>query len=149
MMFVTVLAGILDVRNGDIELCNAGHDAPRLVAQGGRIDTLRAADGPPLCVIEGFDYPVHAYRLQPGECLCLTTDGITEAMNAAHELYGNARLDALLERCVGQGKTAPSELVRAVREDVRAFVGNAEPSDDLTLLVLRWNGATPGVPASP
>lgn len=140
MMFVTGLAGILDVRSGEVQLCNAGHDAPRLVAPGGRIATLRAADGPPLCVIDGFDYPLHRYRLQPGECLCLTTDGITEAMNEAHDLYGNARLDALLRRCVEQGRTAPAELVGAVREDVRAFVGKAEPSDDLTLLVLRWNG---------
>lgn len=141
MMFVTGLAGILDTRSGRVELCNAGHDAPRLLALEGRIEVLPGADGPPLCVIEQFDYPLQSLDLRAGECLCLTTDGITEAMNEVHELYGNARLDGLLRRCLDTGETAPSQLVRAVREDVRAFVGKAEPSDDLTLLVLRWNGA--------
>lgn len=150
MLFVTALAGILDARTGLVELCNAGHDAARLLGCDGRVDTLRGADGPPLCVIEGFDYPVHALQLRAGECLCLSTDGITEAMNAAHALYGKARLDALLARCAAPalGKKAdPAGLVRAVREDVRAFVGQAEPSDDLTLLVLRWDGPAAQAPA--
>jgi adenylate cyclase len=59
-------------------------------------------------------------------------------MNEGGALYGNERLDALLARCGGQ---APAAVVHAVREDVRGYVGAAEASDDLTLLVLRWNGA--------
>ncbi len=136
LLFVTGLAGILDARTGHVALCNAGHDAPRRIGAGGQVEKLRAAEGPPLCVIDDFDYPVHAYQLAPGECLCLSTDGIGEAMNGAGELFGNARLDAAL----AGGDTAPAHLVRAVREAVRSFVGAAEPSDDLALLVLRWNG---------
>ncbi|MFA9218028.1 MAG: CHASE2 domain-containing protein [Sphingomonadaceae bacterium] len=142
MLFVTSVAGILDASDGSIVLCNAGHDAPRRVLTDGRIERLQSADGPPLCVLEDFDYPVQRYQLAPGECLCLTTDGITEAMNLAGDLYGNARLDQLLAAlAAGAAPLSPTAIVQAVRDDVRVHVGAAEASDDLTLLVLRWDGA--------
>jgi len=137
MLFVTSVAGILDATTGQVALCNAGHDAPRRITADGRVELLQAADGPPLCVIDDFEYPVQHYQLRPGESLCLTTDGISEAMNAAGELYGNERLDRLL---AGVATTAPDAVVQAVRDDVRRHVDGAEASDDLTLLVLRWNG---------
>jgi len=137
MLFVTSVAGILDAASGEVVLCNAGHDAPRLIAADGGVRVLEAAGGPPLCVMDDFDYPVQRYRLQPGESLCLTTDGIGEAMDEAGGLYGNARLDALLGGAAGGD---PAAIVQSVRDDVRLHVGAAEASDDLTLLVLRWNG---------
>lgn len=136
MLFVTSVAGILDAASGEVVLCNAGHDAPRLIAVDGGVRVLEPAGGPPLCVMDDFEYPVQRYRLQPGECLCLTTDGIGEAMNEAGGLYGNARLDGLLASAGGD----PAAIVQSVRADVRLHVGAAEASDDLTLLVLRWNG---------
>lgn len=136
MLFVTSVAGILDASSGEVVLCNAGHDAPRLIAADGSVRVLEPAGGPPLCVMDDFEYPVQRYRLQPGECLCLTTDGIGEAMNEAGSLYGNARLDGLLASAGGD----PAAIVQSVRDDVRLHVGAAEASDDLTLLVLRWNG---------
>lgn len=136
MLFVTSVAGILDASSGQVFLCNAGHDAPRRITADGRVELLQPADGPPLCVMDDFEYPVQHYQLQPGESLCLTTDGISEAMNAAGELYGNERLNGLL---AGVATTAPAAVVQAVRDDVRRHVDGAEASDDLTLLVLRWN----------
>lgn len=140
MLFVTGVAGILDVDTGELALCNAGHDAPRRLLPDGRIEHLPQADGPPLCVIEDFAYPVRHYRMARGECLCLTTDGITEAMNADGVLYGSERLDELLRAAMRQGELTPSAVVQAVRENVRAHVGSAEASDDLTLMVLQWKG---------
>jgi serine phosphatase RsbU (regulator of sigma subunit)/CHASE2 domain-containing sensor protein len=137
MLFVTSVAGILDASSGEVVLCNAGHDAPRLIAADGGVRVLEPAGGPPLCVMDDFEYPVQRYRLQPGECLCLTTDGIGEAMDEAGSLYGNARLDGLLG---GSAGGEPAAIVQSVRDDVRLHVGTAEASDDLTLLVLRWNG---------
>lgn len=138
MLFVTSVAGILDAASGRVYLCNAGHDAPRRITADGRVELLRPADGPPLCVMDDFEYPVQQYQLQAGESLCLTTDGISEAMNEAGQLYGNERLNSLL---AGLAATAPADVVQAVRDDVRRHVDGAEASDDLTLLVLRWNGA--------
>jgi serine phosphatase RsbU (regulator of sigma subunit)/CHASE2 domain-containing sensor protein len=142
MLFVTSVAGILNAASGAVILCNAGHDAPRKVGVDGHVERLQRADGPPLCVMDDFDYPVQHYQLASGECLCLTTDGITEAMNEAGQLYGNERLDALLGGLAASGAAAsPAAIVQAVRDDVRVHVDGAEASDDLTLLVLRWDGA--------
>ena len=74
----------------------------------------------------------------PGESLCLFTDGVTEAMNAANELYGKQRLFSVLKTAFAS--TEAIELVNAVRDDVRGFVLDTERSDDLTILALRWNG---------
>jgi serine phosphatase RsbU (regulator of sigma subunit) len=68
--------------------------------------------------------------------LCLITDGVTEAMNAAGELYGSERLAAALAKA----GTEPGQLIAALHADVKNFVGDAEPSDDLTLLAVRFNG---------
>ncbi len=139
MLFVTSVAGILDASSGELTLCNAGHDAPRRVCVDGHVERLQPADGPPLCVMDDFQYPVQRYQLAPGECLCLCTDGIGEAMNQAGQLYGNERLDRLLGGLAVHA--TPATIVQAVRDDVRVHVGGAEASDDLTLLVLRWDGA--------
>ena len=139
MLFVTVFAGILDLRSGDLHYCNAGHDAPYLLhAQRPAPIHLESDSGPPLCVIEGYKYQFERYRMTPGESLCLYTDGVTEAMNAGGELYGRQRLFTALTAARGAGDAV--KLVDAVRDDVREFVGTTERSDDLTILALRWNG---------
>lgn len=143
-LFVTAVAGILDVRTGNLEYCNAGHETPYVLPRGGRaVRRLEDGGGPPLCVVDDFPYSAASYRMRPGETLCLVTDGVTEAMNAAGECYGRRKLEVVLE---GLGPMAPPEAVgQAVIGDVKRFAAGAEPSDDLTVLVLRWNdpGAVP------
>jgi serine phosphatase RsbU (regulator of sigma subunit) len=73
-----------------------------------------------------------------GEWICVVTDGVTEAMNPRGELYGAKRLSAVLQAVPEQA--LPTDVLAAVRADVRAFVGTAVPSDDLTLLCVRWQG---------
>lgn len=143
MFFVTVVAGILDVKSGMVELSNAGHDAPWRITRDGHANHLEIAGGPPLCVLEGYQYENSRIQLEPGDALCLITDGVTEAMNEAGELYGSERLRTVLKTLPPYMKT----LVAAVREDVRRFVGNNEASDDITLLALRWNGPEDAVSA--
>lgn len=139
MLFVTVFAGILDLHSGELHFCNAGHDAPYLLLAGRKNPQRLEGDaGPPLCVIEGYPYTSEQYRLSPGETLFVFTDGVTEAMNTAEELYGKQRLFSAL-KSVRESQEA-SVAVNAVRDDVRLFVGEIEKSDDLTILALRWNG---------
>jgi serine phosphatase RsbU (regulator of sigma subunit)/CHASE2 domain-containing sensor protein len=139
-LFVTVFAGILDLRGGTLHYCNAGHDAPYLLGAGRRVpEHMEGEAGPPLCVIEDFPYRFQERRLQPGETLFLFTDGVTEAMDAAGELYGRQRLFSALRSAPETGEA--SAVVSAVRDDVRRFVGDVERSDDLTILALRWNGS--------
>lgn len=138
MLFVTMLAGILDVESGELALCNAGHDPPWRHGTGRPPEQLTGEGGPPLCVLEDFRYPAQHFRLAAGDTLAIVTDGITEAMDGHGSLYGTGRFAAAIAS-LGPEAT-PAAQVDAVREDVRGFVAGAEASDDLTLLVLRWNG---------
>jgi len=141
-LFITAFAGIVDTRTGMLEFCNAGHEPPLARVPGGSLQRLEHAGGPPLCVMEHYAYPVEYRPLVRGEWVCVVTDGVTEAMNEAGELYGARRLRAVLDALPASAH--PSELIAAVRTDVARFVGAAVPSDDLTLLCFRWNGSTEG-----
>jgi adenylate cyclase len=139
MLFVTVFAGILDLTNGELRHTCAGHEPPYLLHPQRALPLrLEGESGPPLCVVENYPYTSGRYRMQPGESLCAYTDGVTEAMNADNNLYGRQRLIAALGRV--SAATDAIEIVAAVRDDVREFVGPTERSDDLTILALRWNG---------
>lgn len=140
MFFVTVFAAILDLETGELAYCNAGHDNPLRVVPGtGALQRIADGDGPPLCAVEGFDYRGATLKLQPGELLCLATDGVAEARDAAGAFYDHVRLEQVLLRAAQPGATA-GDVLGALQADVAAFVGATEPADDLTLLCLRWIG---------
>jgi adenylate cyclase len=140
MFFVTVFAGILDLASGTLVYCNAGHENPyvlRGVAMPlGRLD---GGAGPPLCTVDGFPYDAASHLMQGGEMLCLVSDGVVDAHDAAGNRYGSERLRATLER-LSSDRGLVQNVVDAVLADVRSFVGAAEPTDDITVLVLRWPG---------
>ncbi|HEU4366747.1 MAG TPA: CHASE2 domain-containing protein [Methylomirabilota bacterium] len=138
--FVTMFAAVLDLAAGTLEYCNAGHDPPYVIPRDhGPLSRLAGGHGVPLCVDEAFAYEAARIALRPGDTLCLVTDGVTEAANAAGEWYGRARLEALLAAIpAGAGAKA---FVTAIRADVNRFVAGAEPADDLAIMVLRWDGA--------
>ena len=136
--FVTVFAGVLDARSGRLEYCCAGHEPPFVVTPEGGTARLDEGGGPPLCVLDGFAYASAGYSMSPREILCVVSDGVTEAMNPAGELYGAGRLGAALQHHRNAEK--PAAVVDAIRADVSRFAQDAEVADDLTLLVLRWNG---------
>ena len=138
MLFVTAFIGVLHLETGELAYCNAGHDNPHALWPGRAPIELTGGDGPGLCVIDEFTYSGATYRLQPGETLCVVTDGVLEAQDAARQLYGSARLDAALTR-MPAGSTA-QQVVEALQRDVAGFVGGAEAADDLTVLALRWVG---------
>lgn len=137
-IFVTLLIGILDVRTGHVRYGNAGHNPPLVRRRTGTVDMLRGISGPAVGVMEDMAYATLETTLAPGDTIVLYTDGITEAMNAEHALYGETRLVSL----VGNGE-APSSgaLVDALMADVAAHVEGAEQSDDITILVLGYKGA--------
>ena len=141
LLFVTLLIGLLDVETGQLSLVNAGHDGPwRITAEGqiAQITCPPVAGGPPLCVLDDFVYTAQQAQLAPGDTLCLLTDGITEAMNVERETYGTERLLKILHAASGHAQ--PAEVVDQIRNDVTRFSEGIEASDDMTLLVVRWNG---------
>jgi serine phosphatase RsbU (regulator of sigma subunit)/CHASE2 domain-containing sensor protein len=137
-LFVTAFAGILDTRTGRLVYCNAGHEPPFVLSSDGKIARLASGGGPPLCVLDGFAYAAAEHSMAPRGIVCVVSDGVTEAMNQAGELYGADRLQRALQR--NGNSASPTAIVDALRADVSRFAGDAEVADDLTLLVLRWNG---------
>ncbi len=138
MLFVTMVTGVLDAGTGALELAIAGHDAPRILRASGGLELADGDGGPPLCMLECFDYPRLDVQLHPGDTVCLVTDGVTEAMNRDLSPYGAGRFDAVVASAAA--RASAGSLLASVREDVRAFVAGAVPSDDLTLLAITWHG---------
>jgi serine phosphatase RsbU (regulator of sigma subunit) len=139
MLFITMFAAILNVATGELHFCNAGHDAPILLRAGEPPQSVNGEGGPPLCIVEDFQYMTEVIRLQPDDVLCITTDGITEAMNGSGALLGRERTEAAL------AAMPPDASAQAITDGLQAavakFVAGAEPSDDLTILTVRWRGA--------
>ena len=145
-LFVTAFAAILDLDNGELQYCNAGHDNPyRLHPDYAEPQRIVDGDGPPLCAMPDFDYRGASTRLRPNEMLCLITDGVTEAQDSQGHLYGNQRLQHLLLELQQRGADARA-VVAALQADVGAFATSAEPADDLTILALRWHGPQGAAP---
>ncbi len=138
-LFVTMLAGVLDIGSGLLEYCNAGHEPLYLLPNGDR-PLVRLADGggPPLCVLDGFPYAASSRRLARGDAICLVTDGVLDAVSPKAETYGRARFEALLEN-VGRAASAAA-IGEAIRLEVSRFADGVEQSDDMAILVLRWKG---------
>ena len=136
-LFVTAFIAVLDLDSGMLEFVCAGHDAPILqrAGQSLRIATEPTA-GPPLCAIGDYPYVADRLQLQPGDRLCLFTDGVTEASNGA-TMFGPTRLQAALLDAGGYPLPAVAD---ALRDAVRRFEAGHPPADDLTLLLVQWNG---------
>lgn len=135
-MFVTMFIGVLDLPTGKLRYCNAGHEKPFIIGQ--KVRVLPVKPHLPLGVKEDVIYTTQEDRLTPGEMVFLYTDGLTEAMNMKHELFGIKRIENVLETFEKQGEILTEALINKVAEKVTAFVGEAEQSDDLTLLAVQY-----------
>ena len=89
-MQLSLLVGILHP-DGKLEMCSAGHENPFVVGTDGKIRTLAIDGGPTLCAMDGFPYPLETFRLEAGETLVAFTDGMTEAQDLRHDLFGAKR----------------------------------------------------------
>ena len=94
--------------------------------------------GPPFCVVD-FPYPTEEVRLIKGETLVLITDGATEAQNSGSELFC---VEGVVTALRAQDAEAARERVLDLSNRVRAFEGDTDPSDDLTIFALRWLGVS-------
>ena len=126
--FVTLVLTVLDPARHEVCLVNAGHMPPLLRHGSGAVEQMcESVGGLPLGVSDGVDYEQVTAGLAPGDSLTLYTDGIPDAMNVAHELYGGGRLEAQLRASVDGVKA----LGQRILEDVRRFVGSQAQSDDM------------------
>jgi serine phosphatase RsbU (regulator of sigma subunit) len=131
-MFATTFLAALDPPSGRLVYVNAGHDPPVLVRSGG-VERLEPT-GPAVGLLPGLEFRVAEARLEAGDLLCVHTDGVPEARNAARAFYGEDRLLACLTGA--RGRAADAALA-ALLADVDGFAGGAEQADDITLLAVR------------
>ena len=144
-MFATVFFAVFDLARRELSYCNAGHAAPYVVGRGGAIATLDGARGKPVGIRPTFRYAAAEHGLAPGDCLFLYTDGVTEAMNGAGELFEDQRLETGLKTVAG---ASCEEVVRRVVAEVRAFAGDAPQSDDVAAMAVRLVDGPAAVAAS-
>ena len=136
-LFVTLLAVVVDLESGALEYCNAGHEPLLLRRADGRVEVLDEGGGPPLCVAEFAGYRSVQARLAVGDVLVLASDGLTEATDNGGALFGREHL----RDCVAQASGADVQAMGALLlQAVAGFEAGAEPGDDQTLLLLRWDG---------
>lgn len=136
-MFVTAWMGVLEISTGKFVYVNAGHNPPLVKKNVGGYEYLKSRAGFVLAGMEKINYRQYEMQLEPGDRLYLYTDGVTEATNAQNELYGDGRLQEMLNR---NPDTAPSVLLPEVKRDIDAFVKEAPQFDDITMLALKIRG---------
>lgn len=135
-MFVTLFVGILDLKTGELSYCNAGHNAPLIIrGEKAEVHTMDVHPNLPVGIMPGFEFAEQKLQLAYGDTLFLYTDGLTEAENIRHEQFGEDRMEKGLHSCLA---LRPREIVDTMDAQVAAFVGDAEQSDDLTLMAVRY-----------
>ena len=137
-MFVTLFCAILNIRTGEVAYSSGGHNPPYYLHQEG-LSPLKDAHGRALGIVEQSPYTSGRVVLSPGQALLLYTDGVTEAMDLDETLYSVQRLEPFL---IGHRESSPRQMIGDLVNDVRRFAGGAEQSDDITVLALRYFGAT-------
>jgi len=140
-MFVTAWMGILDIDTGLVTFANAGHNPPLIRRSDGSCEYLKTRPGFVLAGMESIRYRKNELQLMPGDMLYLYTDGVTEATDAANQLYGEYRLFDLLNK---HGELQPQPLCENIITDVDKFTGEAPQFDDITMLCLKYSGPQKG-----
>ena len=134
-MFATVFLGALTPQTGQFDYLNAGHE-PAIVMGRERTTRELMPTGPALGLFPGATFRTGEGTLGPGDSLVAFTDGLVEARSPAGEAFGRERLQSTLRA----HNSSASNLVRGVIEALQGFTGQAEPHDDVTLLVARSIG---------
>lgn len=134
-LFITAFEGVLDLVSGEFTFVNAGHEMPFIAKAGGAYEPYKIKPGFVLAGMEHMEYTSGRMTLSPGDKIFQYTDGVTEATNAAKELYGMERLTDIL---VKNTSLKPADLLPAVKADIDAFVGEAPQFDDITMLCVEY-----------
>jgi sigma-B regulation protein RsbU (phosphoserine phosphatase) len=133
-MFVTVFYAQFDIQTGQVRYVNAGHNPPFLYNRGKNRWTRLTRTAIAAGVLAGQPVKQAETRLEPGDFLFLYTDGVTEAMNADGQEYGEQRLLGVLQ---AHREDSPAALAEVVQGEVTRFTGAIAPFDDITLLIVK------------
>ena len=135
-MFVTAFIGVLDLETGHLRYCNAGHNNPLIIGQ--EVSMLECNPNLPLGVMDGVTFDRQEMDVEPQTTIFLYTDGLNEAENIQHDQFDIERVMDLATSLVKEGQDQPTTMIQKMTEAVHAFVGEAEQSDDLTMLAIKY-----------
>ena len=133
-MFVTLFIGVLDLPTGRLRYCNAGHDAP-FIMHNSQCIMLNCNPNLPVGVFDDFTYSMEETQIDPDSTIFLYTDGLTEAKNSQRKLFGLERVKEVLSH---SDNLLPKEILEKVTIAIHSFVKDAEQSDDLTMMAIRY-----------
>ena len=137
--FVTMLAGIADVKTGELNIINCGHNLPLIKRQNGSYEYLELNSNMPLGIFDNADYEIYNTVMNPGDIVYTYTDGVTEATNTNNELYGEQRLYECLNNIK---ETKPITIAENIKNSIQEYTDLAPQSDDITMLIFKYNGVT-------
>ena len=133
-LFVTCWAGVFNTETGVLSFVNAGHNPPVILRKGENAEFIKQNRGFVLAGIDGYQYKLQELHLSVGDEMFFYTDGVTEATNAANELYGDSRL---IECIRSFSDRDVAEQLTLLKEDIDGFVGGADQFDDITIMAMR------------
>jgi sigma-B regulation protein RsbU (phosphoserine phosphatase) len=136
-MFVTLIAGIIDLRSGSMTYCNAGHNPPLLIHSSGDTERLKDVHGIPLGIFDNAKYSSGTIRFRTNDVFFLHTDGVTEAIKKDGAFYGEERM---LECLRNNHTLCPMDLIKCMEQDVLEWMKDVEQADDIALLVVKYKG---------
>ena len=135
-MFVTLFVGVLDLPTGRLHYCNAGHDAPLLIGAG--IGELPCDSNIPVGFMPQWKFSLQEAQIFTGTTIFLFTDGLTEAMDIDKAQFQMERVNEVAARALDNRQHEPRQLIEQMTDAVHQFVGDAEQSDDLTMMAIQY-----------
>ena len=137
-MFVTLFIGILNIRSGEFDYTNAGHNAPFLMRTDGPPEAMSDRHGPVVGAVKGMVYRKGTDVMHPGDILHMYTDGVTEEMDTDGQIFSDERLAALISsQTIDSVEAAVDKTISAVK----SFRGEKDAEDDVTVLAIQFFGA--------
>ena len=138
-LFLTLFVGILDLQTGEMKYCNAGHNPPLIHQEGGHFHLFECNQNFILGGLENTVFQCNTIQLYPGARLFFYTDGVTELYDSQGTMYGEERLIDTLE-IAEKNNCLIEEAAETVFSDLRRFSVGVEQPDDITVLLLRYDG---------
>lgn len=137
-MFVTAFVGILDLRTGDVEYVDAGHEPPFVLRKSKEVEVVQKISGMALGIDSNYEYKSEKLILQPNETLFLYTDGVPDANNSEGERFGIKNAEILLSTL--QNNKTPQEINTQIKSHLKEFIGANSQFDDITVLTIKYYG---------
>lgn len=138
-MFVTAFMGILNLKTGEFVYSNAGHNKPLVYKSSNGFNWIDTKPGFVLAGMDGIKYKLEKMQLEPNDMLYMYTDGVTEAHSAENALFSDEKLINTLN--IPEVKSADIKtIVSKIDGEIKTFTEGAEQSDDITMLMIKYNG---------